>query len=316
MEAGPGARRCCLHINDPDHVFDMGLRAEAERVADDLTRSGFPIRVDVRYARGDESFQLQQIEADRRAEPRPSLFIVIPVNKDAVYRILSGIVDAHEDVTCVFLHQPLARIQSTQRQAHGSRLFSVSADQAEIGRIQARQFDALMPGGAGDVLYVQGRATSFATAERMKGLLAELPRTGGVRLTGYRVYGDWSPESVRPAVDDWTQLGGLFDWIQAAGAQNDDMALALSALLREKGRTIPVIGVDGLEAGKRGVNEGVLAATVVQPLGVGEALRTYRDVLGGKSDKGPIPEDGNILLEPGSYPPLSELVTRRPPAPV
>jgi ABC-type sugar transport system substrate-binding protein len=310
LETTAGVRRCCLHINDPDHVFDKGLKAEAERVAAELTRSGFPIRVDCRYGRGDEASQLQQIEADRSAEPRPSLFIVIPINKDAVYRILTGIVDAHQDVTCVFLHQPLARIQSAERKVHGSRLFSVAADQAEIGRIQARQFAALLPGGAGDVLYVQGRANSYATAERMKGLLAELPQTRGVKLTGYRVYGDWSPGSVRPAVEGWMQLGGRFDWIQAAGAQSDDMALALGALLREKGRSIPVIGVDGLEAGKRAVDEGVLSATVVQPLGVGEALRTYRDVLSGGPGKVPIPEDGNILLKPESYPPLTALAPR------
>jgi ABC-type sugar transport system substrate-binding protein len=315
MDAGGGARTCCLHINHPDHVFDKGLKAEAERVAGELTRSGFPIRVELRYGRGDESSQLQQIEADRHAVPRPGLFIVIPINKDAVYTILSEIVKAHEDVTCVFLHQPLTRIHSSERQIYGSRLFSVAADQAEIGRIQARQFAALVPGGAGDVLYVQGRATSFATAERMKGLLAELPQTRGVKLTGYRVYGDWSPESVRPAVEGWMQLGGRLEWIQAAGAQNDDMAMALSALLRERARSIPVIGVDGLETGRRAVDEGVLAATVVQPLGVGQALRTYRDLLGVKPDPGLIPEDGNIVLGPESYPSLSELVTRRPPAP-
>lgn len=303
-------RRCCLHVNHPDHVFDKGLKAEAERVAGELTRSGFPIKVDIRYGRGDESSQLEQIEADRRSDPHPSLFIVIPINKDAVYRILSGIVDAHQDVTCVFLHQPLAKIQSVQRKAYGSRLFSVAADQAEIGRIQARQFATLLPNGAGDVLYVQGRANSFATAERMKGLLAELPKTGGVKLTGYRVYGDWSAESVGPAVDGWKRLGGRVDWIQAAGAQSDDMAMALSALLRLEGRTIPVIGVDGLEAGKRAVADGVLAATVVQPLGVGEALRTFRAVASGRPDPTLIPEDGNILLKPESHPPLGTLASR------
>jgi hypothetical protein len=31
------ARRCCLHINEPDHVFDRGLKAEAERVAVELS---------------------------------------------------------------------------------------------------------------------------------------------------------------------------------------------------------------------------------------------------------------------------------------
>lgn len=300
------ARRCCLHINHPDHVFDKGLKAEAERVAAELTRNGFPIRVELRYGRGDEASQLEQIEVDRLSSPRPSLFIVIPINKDAVYRILTGIVDAHQDVTCVFLHQPLAKIQSAQRQAYGPRLFSVAADQVEIGRIQARQFAAVLPNGAGDVLYVQGRANSFATGERMKGLLAELPKTGGVKLTGYRVYGDWSPESVAPAVEAWKKLGGRIDWIQAAGAQSDDMAIALSGLLRAEGRSIPVVGVDGLETGKRAVADGVLSATVVQPLGVGDALRTYRDVSSGGKESA-IPEDGNILLKPDSHPALDAL---------
>jgi ABC-type sugar transport system substrate-binding protein len=300
-------RLCCLHINEPDHVFDRGLKAEAERVAAELTRSGFPIRVECRYGKGNESSQLEQIEADGHSSPRPSLFIVIPVNRDAVYEILSGIVYAHEDVTCVFLHQPLAKIQSGHRKALGTRLFGVAADQMEIGRIQARQLAAVLPNGAGDVLYVQGRQGSYATAERMKGLLAELPKTAGVKLTGYRVYGDWSPESVAPAVESWKKLGGRIDWIQAAGAQNDDMAMALSTLLRKEGRDIPVIGVDGLEAGQRAVADGVLAATVVQPLGVGEALRTYRAVAGGRSDASIIPEDGNILLKPESHPAIAAL---------
>lgn len=300
------ARRCCLHINEPDHVFDKGLKAEAERVAAELTRAGFPIHVDCRYGRGDEASQLDQIDADRRSADRPSLFVVIPVNKDAVYQILSGIVGAHEDVTCVFLHQPLAKIQSAQRKAYGARLFSVAADQVEVGRIQARQFAGLLPGGAGDVLYVQGRPNSFATAERMKGLLAELPKTGGVKLTGYRVYGDWSPESVAPAVDNWQRLGGRLDWIRAAGAQNDDMAMALSTLLRKEGREIPVIGVDGLDAGKRAVAAGLLAATVVQPLGIGDALRAYHAACTGRADV-VVPEDGNILLKPESHPPLARL---------
>jgi ribose transport system substrate-binding protein len=294
-------------VNSPEHFFDQGLKAEAERVAGELTRGGFPIRVEMRYGRGDEAAQLQQIEADRRSDDRPGLFVVIPINKDAVYRILTGIVDAHEDATCVFLHQPLARIQSAQRKAYGARLFSVAADQVEIGRIQARQFAALLPNGAGDVLYVQGRANSYATAERMKGLLSELPKTGGVKLTGYRVYGDWSSDSVAPAVDAWKKLGGRIDWIQAAGAQNDDMAIALAALLRREGRTIPVIGVDGLETGKRAVAEGVLAATLVQPLGVGEILRVYRAVANGGLEASLIPDDGNILLKPESYPPLATL---------
>lgn len=263
--------------------------------------------MELRYGRGDEKNQLQQIEADRLASSPPDLFIVIPVNKDAVHAILSGIVRARDDVTCVLLHQPLTRMQNAEREAYGRRLFSVAADQREIGRIQARQFAAVLPGGAGDVLYVQGRQNSFATAQRMLGLLEELPRTGGVKQNDYRVYGDWSPESVRPAAENWKRLGGMLEWLGAAGAQSDDMALALAAHLGEQGRPLPVIGVDGLETGKRAVNAETLAATVVQPLGVGHALRVYRDLVTGAPGDKPVADDGNIVLPPESYPPLDEL---------
>jgi hypothetical protein len=40
MNAGNATKRCHLHINEPDHIFDGGLKAEAERVAEELTRSG------------------------------------------------------------------------------------------------------------------------------------------------------------------------------------------------------------------------------------------------------------------------------------
>jgi ribose transport system substrate-binding protein len=266
--------------------------------------------VELRYGRGDEKNQLQQIEADRRAPAPPDLFIVIPVNKDAVHTILSEIVRARDDVTCILLHQSLTRMQNAEREAYGRRLLSVTADQREIGRIQARQFAAVLPGGAGDVLYVQGRQNSFATAQRMLGLLDELARTGGVKLNGYRVYGDWSPESVRPAVEGWKRLGGKLEWLRAAGAQSDDMALALAAHLGEQGRPLPVIGVDGLETGKRAVDAGTLAATVVQPLGVGHALRVYRDLVAEAPSVAPVPEDGNIVLAPQSYPSLDELRAR------
>jgi ABC-type sugar transport system substrate-binding protein len=167
----------------------------------------------------------------------------------------------------------------------------------------------VLPGG-GNVLYVQGRENSFATRYRTKGLLEELPLTQGVKLKGYRVHGDWTPASVRTAVDHWSGLGGNLAWIDAAGAQSDEMALALSDLLRERGRTIPVIGVDGMDAGKRGADEGRLAATVVQPLGVGHALRLFKDLMSGVPEGGLIPADGNVLLPPSSYPSLDALRAR------
>jgi hypothetical protein len=88
------------------------------------------------------------------------------------------------------------------------------------------------------------------------------------------------------------------------------MAIALSELLEAEGHPVPVIGVDGLDTGKKAVAHGVLAATVVQPLGVGHALRLFRDLHSGARGEDVIPESGNVVLAPASYPPLEELRAR------
>jgi len=306
------AKTCHLYVNDPGHAFDQALKTEAERVAGELTRQGFPIRVELRHARGNDQTQQQQIETDRRSARPPDLYVIIPVNQDAVYALLSHILGAQQGSTCVFLHQPLRAGLKVERQTWGARLLSVAADQIEIGRIQARQVAALLPGSKGSLLYVQGQEHSYATRHRLKGVLDEFGRTPGLKLNGYRVFGDWSAGSVRPAVDAWTQLGGRLEWIEAAGAQNDDMAIALAGLLHERRLELPVVGVDGLAMGKRAVDEGVLAATVVQPLAIGHVLHTFRDLTLGKPRA--IPEDGNIQLQPESYPRLEELRPRSRPA--
>jgi ABC-type sugar transport system substrate-binding protein len=307
-------RLCHLCINAPEHAFDQALKAEAERTAAELTGEGFPIQVELRYGRGDANAQLKQLQEACRSPKGPDLFIIVPIDQDTVYSIYSETVTPGGQASCVVLHQALTRPLQLERQAQPRRLFSVAADQVEIGRLQVRQLSALLTGG-GRVLYVQGRENSYGTRYRTKGLLEELARAPGIKLNGYRVFGDWTAGSVRPAVDRWAELGGRLDWIQAAGAQSDDMALALAELLRERRSSLPVIGVDGMEFGKRAVDEGVLAATVTQPLGVGHALRVFRDLASGASETGLIPDDGNILLAPESYPALEALRARATGAP-
>jgi ABC-type sugar transport system substrate-binding protein len=300
-------RLCQIYLNDPEHPFDRALRAEAERTASELTRGGFPIRVEGNHARGAESTQMQQIEADRGAAVPGDLLVIVPINQDGAFGIAGDILATRADTVCVFLHQSVPRLLQGPRGRYPRRLFSVAADQAEIGRIQARQLAAILPGQAGNLLYVQGRENSYGTRHRTTGLREELARTPGIRLRGYRVHGDWSPESVRPAVDGWVRLGYSLDSIQAAAAQNDEMALALTGILREGAHAVPVTGVDGLENGKRAVDQGTLAATVVQPLGIGHALRVYKDLRDGKPETALMPPDGNILEPPQSYPALDKL---------
>jgi hypothetical protein len=53
-------------------------------------------------------------------------------------------------------------------------IFAVSSDHFEIGRIQGRQFAALLPGG-GSVLHIKGPSQSAAARERELGMLETKP---------------------------------------------------------------------------------------------------------------------------------------------
>jgi ABC-type sugar transport system substrate-binding protein len=296
---------CHLYINDAGNAFDQALKAEAQSVALELTREGFPIFVDISFAQGDAREQQRQIESDRASGHPPDLFVVIPVDQGTIYPIVSEIARGQDNATCVILQQPLTAMLRSERESYKERLFSVVTDQAEIGRLQARQFTALLAEGRGDILYVQGAEHSYATHQRMKGMVEELPP--GVKLSGRRVFGDWTPGSVNGAIEGWKSLGGRLEWIQAAGAQSDDMAIALADYVKAAGSQIPVIGVDGLALGRSAVDAGVLAATVIQPTGVGTALRAFWDLARGVPGQSLISDDGNIVLMPESYPPLDDL---------
>ena len=80
-------------------------------------------------------------------------------------------------------------------------IFSVTRDHPEIGRIQGRQFGALLPGG-GTVLYVQGPANNSAALQRTAGM--ESAKPGNVQIKALR--SNWEEASAQQAVSAWLRL--------------------------------------------------------------------------------------------------------------
>jgi ABC-type sugar transport system substrate-binding protein len=146
-------------------------------------------------------------------------------------------------------------------------------DQREIGAIQARQLRALLPRG-GNVVYVQGQAASSPAQGRLAGLTAGLEGSG-ITIAGV-LDGNWTSEDAEKVSGDWLALmlragRQSFDLI---ACQSDEMAMGVKkalatvaeALHRPEAARIPVTGVDGNpEVGRRLVDEGALAATIVVP---------------------------------------------------
>jgi ribose transport system substrate-binding protein len=165
------------------------------------------------------------------------------------------------------------------------------------------------------VLSVRGPTLSSGAKDRLDGLREGLK---DARVTLGEVAGNWHTEEAERAVGSWLELvlpSGLRPGVVAS--QNDAMAIGARRALEHAAsrgkRTdlgqVPIIGVDGIEAeGRKYVDEGLLAATIVLPSSTGPAI----DLLV-KSAKGEsIPE--NVVTPISSYPTLPDLQKSAAPA--
>src|SRR2546423_340681 len=190
-------------------------------------------------------------------------------------------------------------------------VFLVSSDHKEIGRIQSRQFAALLPNG-GNLLYIQGPSESSAAKDRTAGMQMTLPPN--IRVTTLRA--QWTEESAQRSVESWLRLNTSHKvQIDVVGAQNDVMALGAQKAFgdisdpteRQRWLNLPYTGVDGLpKTGQAWVRTGGLAATVAVPPNTGQALSMLVEALQTGSR---VSERTFTVAE--SYPPIEKLAARK-----
>lgn len=189
------------------------------------------------------------------------------------------------------------------RKAYRIPAFSITSDHEEIGRIQGRQFAALLPHG-GDVLYIQGPAESLAAKQRTFGMYETKPIDVQVKL----MRGQWTEESAHRTVSSWLRLStSQQTHLDLIAAQDDSMAMGARKAFGEETNPrwsrLAYIGCDGLPAsGQSWVRTGLLRATIFVPPNAGIALQTMVGAL----QNGTMPEERS-LTTPVSIPSLEEL---------
>jgi ribose transport system substrate-binding protein len=156
-------------------------------------------------------------------------------------------------------------------------VFSISSNHEEIGRIQGKQFTALLPQG-GFVLYIEGPSASSAARQRTAGM----SQTKAANIQVKTLKGDWTTAGGQHAVEAWLRLSTSTQaQIDLIAAQNDAMALGArkafqnlsNATAAKRWLGLPYTGVDGLpQGGQKWVRQGLLAATVIVPTNTGLAI--------------------------------------------
>jgi len=248
--------------NDSQREGEKAATAAARRLNVDL---------EVLYAENDSVRQSSQIlDALYKYKSSLSGILVSPAGGTEFPQIGRAAVSA--GVAWVLLNRDASSLRELR---HGTTTpaFAVSANHTEVGRIQARQLAALLPGG-GFVLYVQGPASTQSARDRMAGLQEAKQLQITLRVVKSST---WTEEGGHRAVASCLRLITSPQRIQAVVAQSDVIAIGARKAFEESGvprwSGLPFLGAGGNPGtGQAWVKEGLLAATVVKPPVAGLAL--------------------------------------------
>jgi ribose transport system substrate-binding protein len=292
-----------LTTNDNDYQIEQAQ--SAEQAAGKLG-----VSAEIIYANNDAINQSTQILRAIQASPedRPSAIVFEPVGGTALPQVARAAAAA--DIGWAVLNRDANYIEDLRR-ASTAAIFAISSDHVEIGRIQGRQFAALLPRG-GTVLYIQGPSENSAAKERTLGMQETKP--ANVQIIALR--GQWTEESSQRAVRSWLKLTtSQKAAVDLIGAQDDSMAIGARKAFeelpnevdRERWLKLPFTGCDGLpKTGQAWVRSGLLAATVFVPPNTGQAVEMFVQAI--QQKKRP-PE--RVLTVPTSIPVLSSLKPQR-----
>ena len=288
-----------LTTNDNDYQIEQAKSAEE-------TSRRLNIETQIVYAENDAINQSTHLLRAIQAAPRdrPDAIVFEPVGGTALPQVAKAAVGAN--IGWAVLNREAGYVAELRRTAKVP-IFCVSNDHIEIGRIQGRQFAALLPKG-GSVLYVQGPSENSAAKDRAQGMLSTKP--ANLQVTTLKA--QWTEESSLRSVRSWLKLTtsqkAVIDLI---GAQDDAMAMgarkAFQEITNESERDrwlkLPFTGCDGLpKTGYAWVLSGLLAATVFAPPNSGQAIEMLHRALTKGQE---LPE--RALTAPSSVPPLAEL---------
>jgi ribose transport system substrate-binding protein len=288
-----------LTTNDNDYQIEQAQSAEQ-------AASKLGVTAEIIFANNDAISQSTQILRAIQAAPaeRPNAIVFEPVGGTALPQVARAAAAA--EIGWAVLNRDASYIEDLRKNSTAP-IFAISSDHVEIGRIQGRQFAALLPRG-GTVLYIQGPSENSAAKERTLGMQETKP--ANIQIIALR--GQWTEESAQRGVRSWLKLTtSQKATLDLIGAQDDSMAIGARKAFeelsneadRERFLKLPFTGCDGLpKTGHAWVRSGLLTATVFVPPNAGQAIEMFVQAI--QQKKRP-PE--RVLTVPTSIPQLSAL---------
>jgi len=289
-----------LITNENDYQMEQARAAQE-------TARRLDVDLEVIFADNDAINQSQQLLAIIQAQSgtRPDGILMEPAGATGLPLVAQAAASAK--IGWVVMNREAEYVREL-RAVSSVPVFAVGTDHTEVGRIQGRQFAALLPDG-GSILYIQGPTASSVSQLRLTGMFESKPESIRVKVLKSS---SWTESSGNHAVSSWLRLSTSHEErVDLVGCQNDSIALGAQKAFqeltsggeREARLKIPFTGVDGLpRTGQEWVRRGTLAATVITPPNSVPALEMMVSALRG----GPQPPETK-LIEPKSFPDIENL---------
>ena len=270
--------RFIVSLHNRENDFQVAQAQSAEAAARKLG-----IDVEIISSEDDAVNQSTQLlnAIQAKQEARPDAIVLEPVGGTALPQVAKA-ANAVGIAWAVLNRQPeyLAELRSRGT----APMFAISADHKEIGRIQGRQFAALLPNG-GSVLYIEGPSRSSSAQKRTTGMLETKPPNIKVSM----LKANWTSESATRVVSSWLSLStSRSTRIDLVSAQDDAMALGARESFkrlndqqdRSRWLSLPLTGCDGQPAtGQVWVREKLLTATIFLAPLTGPAMEMLVDAI-------------------------------------
>lgn len=217
-------------------------------------------------ANNDVATQASQVES--LINQKVDAIIIVPVQADSLAPQLQAAKDAKIPVLAV----------NTTLSNEELITSAVLPDDVAAGA-QEMQMMADKLGGKGNIVILQGPLGSSPELDRTKGIESVLAKYPDIKVLA-KDTANWARDEAVNKVKNWISSFG--DDINGVVAENDDMGLGAVQALKEAGKTMPVVGIDGIEDGLRAVESGAFIGSSLQhgrvelAAGLGAALKVIK----------------------------------------
>jgi ribose transport system substrate-binding protein len=230
-----------LAVNDTTSFFNEG-KAALQAYAD-----ARGIRLLINDPKGDVAAQASEI--DQFIRQKVDGIMVLVIQPDALNEQVSEANDAKI---------PLLNINSALNNTDAAG--GLEPDDATAGSLIGEKMAAQL-GGKGNVVVLQGPLGSSAEVLRTGGIKAALAKNPDIKVLAMDT-ANWKRDQAANKMANWLTAFG--DKIGGIIAENDDMGLGALQAIREANKTIPIVGIDGIQDGLRAVQNGDFIGTVLQ----------------------------------------------------